>query len=236
MTLWIVATGASPLCSRRHASWLARWMASSASGNPSGPEPTRRVDAPPVAGEGVEGRLVDRLPAGDQVAEGLGHPVDVALPEEAGLGVDEPAFVLGEPPGQREVVQAHPHVDPGVAGRLQHLGVVLDRVGVVAAGLRARGGPTRATAGAGSGRARRRAGSPRRSGSRSRCRRPSAGHGRRLPRRTSRWPGPRPRSGWTTLRCPTGSRRADHRSSLRAHGPILPQRRRCACPSGRVRW
>ena len=30
----------------------------------------------------------------DEVAEGLGHPVDVALPEHAGLLVDEAALVL----------------------------------------------------------------------------------------------------------------------------------------------
>ena len=93
-----------------------------------------RDGAEQVAAEGVEGRLVDRLPAGHQVAEGLGHPVDVAAPEQpALLVVAEAVEVVGEPARQREVVEAHPDRQAGVAPRLEDRAVALDLLlGVVA--------------------------------------------------------------------------------------------------------
>ena len=59
---------------------------------------TGRDGAEQVAADGVEGRLVDRLPAGDQVAEGLADPVDVPAPQQAALlVVAEAVEVVGEP-------------------------------------------------------------------------------------------------------------------------------------------
>ena len=95
-------------------------------------------------------RLVDRLPPEHEVAERLADPVDVAGPV-VGTGplVEEAAQVVAEPARQREVVQARPDADAGVARRAQHGRVVLDRVGVVACPARARGAPSRATGGGG---------------------------------------------------------------------------------------
>ena len=85
------------------------------------------------AGRVGEG-LVHRLPPGDEVPEGLRHPVHVPWPEVAEAPVvEEPAEVVGEPPGQGEVVQAHPEVEAGVATGGEDLAVVLDGSRVVLA-------------------------------------------------------------------------------------------------------
>ena len=86
-----------------------------------------RDGAEQVPADGVEGRLVDRLPPRHQVAEGLAHPVDVAAPEQAPLlVVAEAVEVVGEPAREREVVEAHPDREAGVAAGLEDGAVALD--------------------------------------------------------------------------------------------------------------
>ncbi len=102
----------------------------------------RWEDPEAEARQRVRRRLVDRLPAVHEVAEGLAHPVHVPSPVVAARpSVHEAAFVVAEPSGQGEVVQTHPDVDAGRLGRAQHLGVVLDRAVVVVAGLGLESGP-----------------------------------------------------------------------------------------------
>ena len=153
----MVATGWSPLRSRRQASWLARWIASSASANWAGVGDARRVHAELVAEQGEGGRLVDRLPPEEEVAERLGHPVDVAVPVDAVLLVDEPAQVVANQPGSvKWCRQAHTEM-PASRAAVSICAVVLDGGRVVASLASARAGPTRATGGGGSARGRRRA-------------------------------------------------------------------------------
>ncbi len=101
----------------------------------------RRDGADQVAHQRVEDRLVDRLPAEGEIAEGLAHPVDVTSPVVLpGALVDEPALVVAEPTGQGEVVQAAPDANAGVLRGSQDVAVVLDGTGVVLSrrGLEAR--------------------------------------------------------------------------------------------------
>ena len=81
----------------------------------------RREGAVAVAQPGLQIGLVDRHPPGHQVAERVGHPVDVPGPGERGGLVVEPApLVVGEPARRRAVEQAGPHVDTRLASRCQH--------------------------------------------------------------------------------------------------------------------
>ncbi len=223
ITLWIVATGASPAVQQPPGLVVGQVDGLERLGELAGVAVAGRMDPPSEAGQGVERRLVDRLPARHEVAEGLGHPVDVALPVHAGLGFDEAALVLGEPARQREVVQAGPHVDPGVAGGAQHLGVVLDRSAVVVARLGLEPRPLERQPVLGQAVLGEQAEVLGVVGGEAVAVAASAAPGRPPPRPTSRWPVPRPRSGSTRRPCPRGSRRAVPPSSRRVHGAILPQ-------------
>ena len=76
------------------------------------------------------------------VAERLGHPVDVAGPRAAAAGaVVEAALVLGEPAGERALVQHGPHVDALGPGGAEHLGDERGEAVVPVAGPRLEAGP-----------------------------------------------------------------------------------------------
>ena len=60
----------------------------------------------------------------------------MAAPDVGPIGLDEEPAGRQEPPGQREVVKAHPGGDAGVAGGRQDVAVVTDGGRVVDAGLR----------------------------------------------------------------------------------------------------
>src|SRR5262249_32902861 len=94
----------------------------------------------PVGRLRVVVRLVDRLPPADEVAEGLGDEVDVPSPRLGPVSLDEEAAAIGEPPRQREVVEADPGHDPGLARRSKDAPVVSDgpRVADPAIGLDSR--------------------------------------------------------------------------------------------------
>ena len=96
---------------------------------------TRWPSPSAVGGSGVVVRLVDRLPPGHQVAERVGHEVDVAAPDLGPIGLDEESARRQEPPGEREVVEAHPGRDPRLVGGGQDVAVVPDGGRVVDAGL-----------------------------------------------------------------------------------------------------
>ena len=87
----------------------------------------RRPTPTPILGRGVVVRLVDRLPPAHQVAESLGHEIDVARPRVGAVGLDEEAAGVGEPARQREVVQADPRLRRRRLGPLEHVAVVRDR-------------------------------------------------------------------------------------------------------------
>ena len=203
--LKMVQVGWSPERSRRQASWLASIVASRASANTVKSGTARRRGPQQPSTGGVGHGLVHRLPAVDQVAEGLRHPVHVAGPEVgAGAAVQEPALVLAEPAREGEVVQAGPDRQAGVAPGAQHLPVVLDRRPVVLSGPGLQAGPVQREAVVGAARARRTGRSPRRSGCRSRCPFPDGGHpAGPFPRQPSRIAVTLPRSGWTTRPSPT---------------------------------
>ena len=176
----------------------------------------------------VRRRLVDRLPTEDQVAERLGAELDVARPVvRAGPLVDEAALADSvNQPGSVKWCRQTQGAMPALAGRAQHLAVVLDRRGVAAPllGLDAR--PLDREAVVGEPVLRRTARSPRRSGCRSRCRRRTAAPGRPAPsaqpvRRRRRALGLRRRRA----ACPTRSRRERPRRILIAAAVAETRRR-----------
>ncbi len=106
-----------------------------------GPVATRGERALAVAEPRHQVGLVDRHPAGHEVADGLGHPVDVPGPHEYGLVVEPAPLVVGEPPGRGAVQQADPHVDAGVVGGGEDSAEVGDLVVVPPAGVGLEPGP-----------------------------------------------------------------------------------------------
>src|SRR5687767_11591389 len=76
-----------------------------------------------VRGTGVVVGLVDRLPSIDEVAEGVSHRVDVSRPVLGPVLLKEKSALGREPCGQREVVQANPRRNAGVARRGQDVAV-----------------------------------------------------------------------------------------------------------------
>ena len=88
-----------------------------------------------VAEAGVVVRLVHRLPPADEIAERLGHEVDMAGPGVRTSRFPEEAAFGCEPARQREVVEADPWRDAGVTSGSEHGAVVLDGAGVVHTGF-----------------------------------------------------------------------------------------------------
>ena len=156
-----------------------------------------------VGGQRVVVRLVHRLPAARQVTERLGDELDVPGPELRPVRLGQEAARRGEPPRQREVVQANPRLDPGRQRGGQDVAVVRRRPPDRAGPAPVRSAPSRSSQ---SVVAQPQAGeqprSPRRTGWRSRCRRPTAARGPPVPSPTSPTPATRPRTGSTDAPVP----------------------------------
>ena len=97
---------------------------------------SRRPTTSAVGGTGVVVGLVDRLPAADQVAERLGHELDVASPCVCAIRFHEESAGFEEPAGKGEMVQRDPGHNAGVSRRREHVAVVAHRRLVVVALLR----------------------------------------------------------------------------------------------------
>lgn len=95
--------------------------------------PSGRVRTEQPAAQRVGVRFVDGFPAEHEVSEGLGQEFDVAGPVVRARPLVPEAAPGAEPGGEGEVVGRDPHLQPGVAPRLQHGAVALDLGGVVAA-------------------------------------------------------------------------------------------------------
>ena len=152
--------------------------------------------------ERVPDRFMERDPPVHQVAEGLGHPVDVGRPHPPGHAlVEEPPLVLAEPPRQRRVGQAGPGLHSGRPDRPAGCAGTGDLVDVeLPGGERLEPGPlerdpqrTEAVVGQQPRR-------PRRTGRRSRCHRQTAAPTLPLPTHPSPTPVPRPRCAATKWR------------------------------------
>jgi plasmid stability protein len=79
-----------------------------------------RPSASAVGGTRVVVGLVDGLPTASEVAERLGHELDVPRPRACTAARVEEAAFCSEPTGEGEVMQAHPRRDAGVARRREH--------------------------------------------------------------------------------------------------------------------
>ena len=88
--------------------------------------------APATVGRGrVAISLVDGLPAGNEVAKGCSHVLDVAGLDIRAVGLDQKSTRSGELPGQGEVMKADPRLDAGVSSSEEHRSIMVDEGFVV---------------------------------------------------------------------------------------------------------